>query len=436
MVTLRKFPIVLACSLSLGLATSCTSAKKKGGESGGKQEEEEPSEKTNTGNSNNNTGTESPCLRLDDTNSNSDTSTDDFGDETGSSSSSSIGTGSSTSSDSSQSVSGCGDSNTDTSSNTGSSGGGSYDVGPGIDGCKEQGAVWIAVKAVDGTKKGACGDPLADFCCTEDNIYALFPGMQSQLKAKFDGYTGDGFKLYGCSASGGKYSFHFGKGDSGAQYKSAYITGVTPKTGVTPPATCPVVKLEDMGFNTSTDTDTDTDSGTDSNTDTGTGTTADIPASIGPLTDTSDDGLFNFLNDHSRYQGTGWKKKQFGTFTSTAQSGVHKGVRVQVWYNSTILTANKNWVDGTTKKFPVGSVAIMELYKEATGTDLKGWAVLAKGKDNETKESWLMTAFTGTPSGYDDGKYEPKAMGPAACSDCHSSGDRDYVKTYSSMPQP
>ena len=48
----------------------------------------------------------------------------------------------------------------------------------------------------------------------------------------------------GCSASGGKYSFHFGKGSDGASYKSAYVTGVNPKT-VTPPASCPAVTLED-----------------------------------------------------------------------------------------------------------------------------------------------------------------------------------------------
>ncbi len=433
MVILRKVQLLSIAVLALGLAVSCTSKKKSEGGSGGKEEEEEEPSGPAPGPS---PGPSSPCLRLQtdtDSNSNTDTDTDsemDMDMDTDSNSDSNTSSGSDTSSSTDSNVSDCGDSTgTDTG---GGGGGGSYDVGPGIDGCKEQGAVWVAVKAVGDAKKGACGDPLADFCCTEENIYALFPNMESQLKPKFEGYKADGFKLYGCSTAGGKYAFHFGNGDTVA-YKSAFVTNVTPKAGVTAPASCPAVTLDDMGFSkvdTNTDTDTDTTSTTD--TSTNTDTTA-IPAAIGALTDTTEEGLLTFLSSKA-YQS--WASKGSRNDSVATAGSIHADVDVKAYYNDKLKESDTAWI-GTTKKHKVDSIAVLEIFSSKTtnaASKPKGWAVMAKAKNEEGKDSWLFAGVLGTAGtfpDFDSVDFKSRGMGVESCATCHeaAANQRDFVTT-------
>lgn len=128
---------------------------------------------------------------------------------------------------------------------------GGWLAGDGVEGCAAKGVAWIAVV---NSGPGQCStQKLVPWCCTEANIFAHFPSSADQLKMRFDGYRGDGLKLYHCSQEGDRTYFHFGKyANSTMTYKFVYVTG---KAAMVPDMNpCPKVTSADLGIPANTGT--------------------------------------------------------------------------------------------------------------------------------------------------------------------------------------
>lgn len=280
----------------------------------------------------------------------------------------------------------------------GSGGNGSWNAGPGKDGCEEEGKAWIAV---NGGGPAVCGAPLVKWCCSEAEIAKRFPQKASELQAKFDGVIAKGMKLYHCSEEDGKTTFHFAKGKSGgAEYWKIYISKLASKDGDTKGDNCPNVTMADMGFDKEGDKE---DPIEDS-----------IPESIGELIDTSKAGLVSFLKGNEYKNWT-----NFPAVRTTEDHG-----KIRTYFNSKLkdsLTAAKDEHD-------VGSIAVQEVYK-SDGTTLDGYSVLAKHKAGEGKDTWFFYQVTGAPDFADVKAYGVGA--PSDCVSCHKSGT-DFIS--SSLP--
>lgn len=141
--------------------------------------------------------------------------------------------------------------------------GGSWSLGPGIDGCASQGKVWIAVGPDGGP--GVCGDKEAQLCCREKDLVERFKAV-SQLPREFQRLADMGVKLYQCSTNGSdQTTFHFAGIKNGSiQYQYLSVNQSTPDGA--PPANCPRPSAADLGFSSSPS------GGSGSGTGTGTGT--------------------------------------------------------------------------------------------------------------------------------------------------------------------
>lgn len=149
---------------------------------------------------------------------------------------------------------------------------GAWTPGPGIDGCRAQGKAWVAVKAETGA--GACGDPEANFCCSEAEIQSRFTnvtGLADNLtKVKTQGLT-----LYACSTDGVKTTFHF-VGVKNANVVYNFLSASRKSEAGAPPASCPRqtlagLGLEELASGGSAGTETSTATRTSTATGTGTG---------------------------------------------------------------------------------------------------------------------------------------------------------------------
>lgn len=304
---------------------------------------------------------------------------------------------------STSSSSGCDDEPEDPTPPSPSPGGlsGSWNPGPGLDGCEEKNQAWIAVK---NGGPAECGANLVKWCCSAAEIANRFPGVASKLTPKIDDIVSGGLKLYHCSEDGGKTTFHFASGKGGSiQYKTLYVSSTNSKEGDTKGDDCPAVTMEDMGF---------TKSGTNDG-----GTTADIPKTIGELDDTSKSGLLDFLK-------AGEYKAWTGDTAVRSNAGPHG--KVKIFFNTKL----KNGLAADKTEQDVGSIAVKEIYK-ADGTTLDGYSIMAKHKAGDSKDTWFFYEVLGGSPDFKDQKAYAVG-GPALCADCHKSG-KDYIK---SKPQP
>lgn len=291
------------------------------------------------------------------------------------------------------------------------SGGGTssgWTAGPGLEGCAAEGKAWIAVK---GGSSGVCGDPLVTWCCSEDEIGRQFPSLAAKLKAEFDreatgskpGIKKAGLKLYQCSVSGKRTTFHWAnKDDTGIKYVTVYVDSAA--KGGTADDTCKKVTSADLGITeeTATDDDDTVEVGED-----------DIPTAIGALDDTSKTGILDFLKANEYRTG----QHDAAVRAASAEHG-----KVKIFYNSRLKTSLEDFDTSHTKN----SIAVMETYDNA-GTTKTGYAVMAKAKEGTGASSWLFYSIAGAP-GF---AAEPTAygLGVTTCVACHKASTKDHIKS-------
>lgn len=391
-----RLTIVIASSV-LAMAGGCTKQAKRS-ESGGKTQVEDPSEKPST--------SSNPCLRIklqDDEDDKEDDDEDEPDDEEGKDEDADQdadtekededGIGASTSS------SDCEDPEPSTPTPSGEKIGGGYNVGPGIPGCEEKNEAWIAVKSGG---PGQCGGKLVNWCCSASEIASRFPNVAAKLTPKIDDIVSGGLKLYHCSEDAGKTTFHFAasKDGGGVQYKTLYVSSTNSKEGDTKGESCAVVTMEDMGFTKSTTDDAGTVT-----------TTESIPKSIGELLDTSKAALLDFL-----------KAEEYKAWTHDAavRATTPPHGDTKIFFNAKLKAS----MDADKIEHDVGSIVVKEIYK-ANGTVIDGYAIMAKHKAGEGKDTWFFYEALGEPDFKDVKAYA--VGGPAMCVDCHKSG-KDFIK--------
>ena len=124
-----------------------------------------------------------------------------------------------------------------------------------LESCTEKGLAWLAV-VENGAKPAACGEPLASFCCVQEEILARFPAKATDLAAIFArNIDADGFKLYHCSKSGAQTTtLHYGKiaaATGSVQYRTTTINRLaeidTGRTGTCPTLVTTDLKTEEGG---------------------------------------------------------------------------------------------------------------------------------------------------------------------------------------------
>jgi hypothetical protein len=242
---------------------------------------------------------------------------------------------------------------------------GGWNPGAGLEGCNAQGLAWVAV--LNGGD-GACGDPLASYCCTEQEVLRQFPNVNG-LQAALDAAQQGGLKLYNCSVSStGQNTFHFAIMDSaGIHYKSVFVNNDPPSGGPSP-GTCTKLTSADLGINASTLGSGGTSTGT-------------VPATSLYFTDTSPTGMLNRLQS-DRTNNTGYrtwtKKSVVHLVTSLAAYG-------QTYWNDTLAAG----LAAAQVPYPVGSVAVKEVYGDAAGQVFLGWAVLERSSTAQTPSDWF-----------------------------------------------
>jgi hypothetical protein len=407
--------LALGLLIGLGAVPACSKGgdKKKdatGGDDGS----------TTTSSTTSDTGTSTgDCLRLD----GEDTATD-----SAATSGTDTGTGTSTDDDAAvgdePSVGGSGDcgssgSSTDTDSSTEADGGGDggtpagggsgWNAGPGLEGCEAQGKAW---RAVVNKGPGQCGEDLVkSFCCTETEIanqLKNYPSLVTELQSKFNGdkIKGAGLKLYHCSQSGNKYTFHWGvMKDKTMYYHTVYAEDVT-LAGGADTSSCPHVTSADLGITATTD---------------GGGTTlpTDLPAYIEGV-GTSEAGLAAFLGGSS-YDSWAHDDPVF--------SGTQHGGGLRTYFNAKLDASLKA---GGTAEHPVGSIAVLRMY-QADQTTLKGYGALLKYKTGAGKDGWLFYAVPDLAAP----TTKTLAVGPAdACATCHATTgqSRDFIRHQAPFP--
>jgi hypothetical protein len=266
-----------------------------------------------------------------------------------------------------------------------------YNVGPGIAGCEEKSEAWVAVK---NGGAGVCEGTLVKWCCSAPEIALRFPTVADKLSPKMSAITDDGLKLYHCSEKDGKTIFHFAASKStGVAYKTLFVSKTASKDGDTKGESCPVVTMEDMGFKGNAEE-----------------SETEIPASIGEIEDTSKKGLLAFLKtkEHQAWRGD----------NKFREGGAHG--KVKIFFNSKLEKSLENDKD----EHEVGSIAVKEIYK---GDKLDGYAVLAKHKKGEGKDTWFFyETLGGTPDFADIKAHD--VGGPASCADCHTKG-KDFIQS-------
>lgn len=300
------------------------------------------------------------------------------------------------------STSDCGDSTPDpTPTPSGGSTGGTWNDGPGLEGCAAEGKAWIAVKSGGPAE---CGPALVTWCCSEAEILKQFPSLATKLQGEFD--KRKDLKLYHCSFDGTESRFHWAKyDDGGIKYSTVYVKGAG-KVGGTAGAECTKVTSADLGIPAES---AGGDEGDDDDEVVEVGD--DIPATIGPITDTSKAGMLAWAQEHNNYSS-----RDNSIRTTTAHG------RVKGFYSSNLKTSMADF----DTKHPVGAVAILELFG-ATGDTLKGYAVMAKATAATGASSWLFYKIEGAPEFAD----VPAAygLGVESCAgDCHSDSTKDHVK--------
>ena len=270
--------------------------------------------------------------------------------------------------------------------------GSSYDVGPGIIGCEEKSQAWVAVK---NGGSGVCEGSLVKWCCSESEITTRFPSVAAKLTPKFKTYTDAGYKLYHCSEKDGKTIFHFGNAkDMSPSYKTVFVGKTASKDGDTKGASCPVVTLEDMGFNKKVDT---------------TETETKIPATIGEIEDTSKEGILVFLKskDYQDWRGD-------SAFRTSEEHG-----KIKIFFNAKLEKS----LEDDKGEHPVGSLSVKEIYK---GSVLDGYAIMGKHKAGSGKDTWFFYEVKGGAPDFDEvTAYDIGA--PSDCADCHKAG-KDFLQ--------
>jgi hypothetical protein len=145
-----------------------------------------------------------------------------------------------------------------------------------LEDCTKDKKAWRAVVDHGKSPPTCSSDDLVDWCCTRDEALARFPSVADKLQASFDeNIDKSALKLYHCSKSGSKTTFHFAtiKG-SKTTYKTYYIQGVDAVDTKHDSADCQVVTTKDLTVDGSGD---DADAVTDAATtdDAGTATAGD-----------------------------------------------------------------------------------------------------------------------------------------------------------------
>jgi len=366
---------ILVASILLAALASCTKTEKRENNAG--NEAEVPSDGPS----------DDPCLRMKLVEDDEDSEDEEAIDEENS-----VG--------STSSNSGCGDdpgtkpSTEPETKNPGGSGS-NYDVGPGIAGCEEKSEAWIAVK---NGGSGVCEGTLVKWCCSAPEIASRFPSVAAKLSPKISEITDSGLKLYHCSEKDGKTIFHFASSKGSAvSYKTLFVGRTASKEGDTKGDSCPVVTMEDMGFDKKAE-------GTETETETG------IPTSIGEIEDTSKEGILEFLKT-KEYQA--WRGDN--VFRDVQPHG-----KIKLFYNSKLEKS----LDAGKDEHEVGSIAVREIYK---GDKLDGYAVLGKHKKGDGKETWFFYETTGGSPDFSDVKAHAVG-GPADCASCHTAG-KDFIQS-------
>lgn len=309
---------------------------------------------------------------------------------------------------------------------SGNNGGGStvigWTPGPGLDGCNSQNLAWVAV--VNGAA-GACGDALADWCCTEDEVMKRFPSMAAQLQPKFQEFTGKGLKLYNCSVANGKTSFHFGGMDGGGMhYRTIYLSGLMASpTGLAAASPqCPKVTLADMGITAqvagggaATSTDTSGSGGSSGGAGSSDGS---IPASIGYLVSTAKPDILAQLQTEA---ATAKGYKTWAAHSNIFRSSAHQNLVVRTYLNATLADSLK----ANNTQHPAGAIAIQEIYDDA-GAKIVGWMVLAKSSAGTGAQHWFTYMINGGPTFKEPLVY---SMGETTCANCHGAASHDFIKS-------
>ena len=284
-----------------------------------------------------------------------------------------------------------------------------WTAGPGIPGCEAQGLAWVAV--MNGGP-GACGDPLADWCCTKDEVLSRFAAVATGLAQKFAEYESQGLILYQCSVTGEKTTFHFASTDaSGVHYRSVYVSGAQ-ASSLPPPVSCPKVTMQTLGIPV---TATSSPGAAPASAT----TAAAIPPSVGPFVSTESTALVAQLTAETR-AGTGYK--QWTAATGVVNSAAHGGRPTKTYVND-LLTKS---MASSSNVHPVGSAAVKELYDDAR-TKVVGYFVLAKATAGTGSATWFTFAY-GTAAAAPTATVDTRSMGAAPCAACHEPSSSDFIK--------
>jgi len=124
--------------------------------------------------------------------------------------------------------------------------------GISLEQCAAEGRAWVAV-VDNGARPPMCGDPLASFCCSREEVLGRFPAKSGDLAGIFArNIDADGFTLYHCSKNGPtSTTLHFGRISDGSmttQYRSTTISRL-PETDTGNASACPVVTTDDLREN-------------------------------------------------------------------------------------------------------------------------------------------------------------------------------------------
>ena len=138
--------------------------------------------------------------------------------------------------------------------------------------------------------------------------------------------------------------------------------------------------------------------------------TGTVPAKLGAFTDTSPTGLLTKLQADFR-TNSGYR--------TWAHNDVHWVPALKIFGASYLDATLTKSVAANATNHPVGVASVLELYADAGGQLLNGWAVLAKASTAADASGWLSyevqkTAgqFSGAPTVY--------ALGAQACATCHT----------------
>ena len=135
--------------------------------------------------------------------------------------------------------------------------------------------------------------------------------------------------------------------------------------------------------------------------------TVTIGGTFGEITDTTQDGITEFL-ETGEYRD--W----------TAEGAIHSSPThgtVRTFFNDTLLAS----LAAVPAAYPKESIAVKEIYEDDEET-LKGWTVEIKVGSGTSGNDWLW--YEGFTPNYD----EFYGVGLSACVSCHSSGT-DYVRS-------